>query len=210
MNEVNQLTTSTQFEIFKNRIFPHIELDDAAITTLGNITNQRTYRRKSYLLSAGERWNKLFYIYQGLIRLFYLDIEGREFNKAFFAEGQTIWPVAPYDRNQGVLFNIAAVEATTVLECPFPDLYDVLQEAGQWEKFALPFAEKLVEQKFQREHDFLLLSATERLKKFSETYPHLIHRLPDYHLASFLGITNVSLSRIKRLSNSQKVIESDI
>ena len=194
----NEIHATQLLETFRKRVFDHVDLEQDELSPLLDRVHKRTYGRKSFLLSVGESWNKLFYIHRGLIRLFYLDIEGKEFNKAFFAEGQTIWPVAPKDRTQGVLFNIAAIEATTVLECPFPNLYQLLQSAGQWGEFALPFAEVLVEQKFQREHDLLLLSATERLKLFSDTYPHIVSRLPDYHLASFLGITNVSLSRIKR------------
>lgn len=195
---INVDKRSQQLNAFAAHVFHHIDLEPEDLAPLLQTVYQQKYGRKSFVLNAGEIWNKLFYIHRGLIRLFYLDVDGKEFNKAFFAEGETIWPVAPQDREYGVLFNIAAIEATTVSVCPFPSLYEFLQKNGRWEKFALPFAETLVEQKFQREHDFLLLSATERLKRFSTTYPHIVRRLPDYHLASYLGITNVSLSRIKR------------
>lgn len=188
------------FEQLKSTIFKHINLSDDDLEVLTTAVYVKVYKRRSDLLRAGERWNKLFFIEQGLVRMFYLDKGGKEFNKAFFAEGQTIWPVAPMDREQGVLFNISAIEETAVLQIPFPILYKTLQKASLWEKFALPFAEKLVEIKFRREHDFLLLSALERLNQITKEAPHIVSRLPDYHLASYLGITNVSLSRIKRLT----------
>lgn len=183
---------------FIQKVFQSIDLSRAAIEPLLSLCHRRAYVRKAPLLSAGEQWDRLFYIHEGLIRLFYLDQEGREFNKAFFAEGQSIWPVAPHDREQGVLFHIAAVEPTTVLICPFSELHTLLCREGVWDSFALPYAERLIEQKFQREHDFLLLSAGERLEKFTAAYPDIVGRLPDYHLASFLGVTNVTLSRIRR------------
>jgi len=186
---------------FRGRVFQHINIDQEDALSLLNFVNKKTYPRKTFLLNVGDKWEKLFYIHRGLIRLFYTDTEGREFNKAFFWEGHCIWPVAPRDRNEDVLFSIAALEDVTVLECSFQRVYDVLRKRGQWEKFALPFAETLVEQKFLREHDFLLMSATERFEEFSQAHPNLVRRIPDYHLASFLGITNVSLSRIKRLAN---------
>jgi hypothetical protein len=122
-----------------------IDLGQDDLYLLLDMMYERKYSRKSFLLNAEECWHKLFYIQRGLIRLFYIDVEGRAFNKAFFAEGQTIWPVAPRDRNDSVLFNIAAIEATTGLEFSFTDLYQLLQRLGKWEKFALPFAEILVE-----------------------------------------------------------------
>lgn len=186
---------------FGKRVFKHINLDQDDLLAILNFFKEKKYPRKTFLLNVRDKWDKLFYIHRGVIRLFYTDIEGREFNKAFFWEGHCIWPVAPKDRNEKILFSIATLEDVTVLECSFQRLYDFLRQYGHWEKFALPFAENLVEQKFLREHDFLLLSATERFEKFSKTHPKIIRRIPDYHLASFLGVTNVSLSRIKRLAN---------
>lgn len=184
---------------FRKLFFHNINLDEEDMLSFSNFFSEKNYPRKTYLLHAGDRWNKVFYIQQGLIRLFYIDSEGREFNKAFFWEKHCIWPVAPRDRNEDSLFSIAALEDVTVLECSFQLFYDWMIKRGHWEKFALPFAETLVEQKFLREHDFLLLSATERFNHFSDKYPDLVFRIPDYHLASYLGITNVTLSRIKQL-----------
>ena len=186
---------------FVERVFQHINVDQKDLPSLLSVVNEKKYPRKTFLLNVEDKWDKLFYIHRGLIRLFYTDIKGREFNKAFFWEGQCIWPVVPRDRAEGVLFSIAALEDVTVLECSFQRIYDFLRQCETWEKFALPFAETLAEQKFRREHDFLLLSATERFEKFSKAYPDIVYRIPDYHLASFLGITNVSLSRIRRLAN---------
>lgn len=186
---------------FAERIFGRLNIPRTETNSLLASVREKQYQRKEFLFHAGERWAHLFYIHHGLIRLFYTDAEGREFNKAFFAEGLCIWPVAQRDRHQDVLFSVAALEESTVLICPFPNLYDFLQKQGCWEAFALPFAETLVEQKFMREHDLLLLSATERYEQFAATRPDLIGRIPDYHLASFLGMTNVSLSRIKRAAN---------
>ncbi len=189
---------------FSRKYFQHINVDEKDLSSLSNFFSKRKYSRKMYLLHVGDKWDKVFYIHQGLIRLYYADTEGREFNKAFFGEQQCIWPVAPRDRHEDSLFSIDALEDVTVLECSFQLLYEWMKKQGYWEKFALPFAETLVEQKFLREHDFLIHSATERFKKFSKKYPNIVLRLPDYHLASYLGITNVSLSRIKNSINFNK------
>ncbi len=183
---------------FNEAILRHVAIDPDVLSPLMPLIQKREFACKSFLLRAGDIWNKVYFIRSGLIRLFYLDTKGREFNKAFFWKNHCIWPVAPQDRKAEVAFSIAAVEDTTVLACPFQYLYDILQQTDNWTNFALPFAETLVEQKMQREQDFLLLSATERFEKFSAAHPDLIARIPDYHLASFLGMTNVSLSRIKR------------
>lgn len=190
--------TSAQSEAFFQNVFRHIALPQATIDRLHRTLRVKKYPPNNFLVRAGDIWKKLYYVEHGLIRMFYTDLQGRDFNKAFFCESQCTWPVAPHDREQGILFSISAVEPTTIIECPFDSLYETLQSIDMWEMFALPFAEMLVAQKFQREHDLLLLTATERFQQLLQTAPHIVQRVPDYHLASFLGITNVSLSRIKR------------
>ena len=120
-----------------------------------------------------------------------------EFNKAFFWEDQLVWPVAPSARARDSLFSMAALDNITVSVCNFDTFYSWLTSNGHWERFALPYAESFAEQKFQREYEFLMNSATERFRSFCDEYPGLVNRIPDYHIASYIGITNVSLSRIK-------------
>lgn len=178
-------------------LFEHLAIPHTKSHAILTRTIKKHYRPKSTLVSAGSHWDKLYFIQHGVVRMFYIDLQGREFNKAFFSDKQCIWPVTPRDRNQPVKFNIATITACTILECPIKHIYNFLQEHKLWEQFALPFAERLIEAKFRREHDFLLLSATERYQNFCREYPALLDQIPDYHLASLLGITNVSLSRIK-------------
>ena len=58
--------------------------------------------------------------------------------------------------------------------------------------------EQLAIKKERREADFLLMSATERYEKFLQEYAHIVDSIPNYHIASYLGITEVGLSRIRR------------
>lgn len=189
------------FELFAQRVLGRLQIPAEETEFLKQFTRLKEIPRKSHLLNHGDKWDKFFFIHSGILRMFYIDLEGRDFNKAFFGDGQCVWPVAPMDRNEGILFNIAVIPKTVLLECEFEPLHDFLRRHGKWEQFALPFAEKLVETKFQREHDFLLLSAAERYENLLKAYPTLINQIPDYHLASFLGITNVSLSRLKKSQN---------
>lgn len=165
---------------------------------LTSLFSPRSLEARASVLMAGQSWRRLYYIRQGLIRLFYTDADGNEYNKGFFPEQHCLWPVAPRDRQRGILFDIATIEATEVLDCDMDALQAVLEERGQWRTFALHYAEQLLESKFQREHDLLTLKARDRFEKLQSDMPGLTARIPDYHLASYLGVTNVTLSRLKR------------
>ncbi len=174
------------------------------LSELSALFIKKEYPRKQVLVPAGEKWDKVFFVHRGIIRVYYTDKEGSEFNKGFFHEGQIVWPVAPSARKNDILFSIAALENICVSICGFATFHSWLTQHGDWEKFALPYAELFAEEKFSREYEFLLNSATERYQNFCIQNPELARRLPDYHLASYLGITNVSLSRIKKAIDFNK------
>lgn len=182
-------------------IFDDKKISDSKIKEYYGLFIKKKYTRNQLLVSEGELWDKVFYIHKGILRLFYIDIKGREFNKGFYWEEQLAWPIAPCAQKYPSLFYIATIEETELQVCPFNVFRTWLLNNGVWEKFALKQIEEFIEHKFGREHQFLVNSATERFEKFCLEYPDLIKRIPDYHLASYLGISNVSLSRIKNLSN---------
>lgn len=184
-------------EALRKKVFLNSQVSNKELIELLDLFIERKYHRNKMLVMEGETWDKVFYIHQGILRLFYMDNKGREFNKGFYWEDQLAWPIAPSAQKEDSLFNIAALEDIVVSVCPFDLFQSWLIHHGYWEKFALPYVEAFVEQKFAREHEFLLNSATERFHKFCTQYPQLVNRIPDYHLASYIGISNVSLSRIK-------------
>lgn len=158
----------------------------------------RQVERTQVLLRAGTIWRDAIFIEQGLLRMSYIDKKGREFNKGFFSEGQWAWPIAPSARAQPSLFSIEALESCTLWVADLAQLRQMLKSRHLWESFALPFAEWLADQKFLREYEFLIDPARDRYRRFSRESPELVNRIPDYHLASYLGMTNVTFSRIKR------------
>ncbi len=156
-----------------------------------------SFDKQTVLLQSGELWNKVFFIDQGLLRLFYSTEEGKEFNKGFFAENSLLWPVAPSARSCNSLFSIASIEPVRVLYMPFDEFQGLLKQNNYWLSFALPYAENLADQKFLREHQFLVNNAKSRYLHIMKELADISHRLPDYHIASYMGITHVALSRIK-------------
>ncbi|QUI25119.1 Crp/Fnr family transcriptional regulator [Vallitalea pronyensis] len=187
-------------EELRKKVFRNPQSSDTELMELSQFFMAKEYRRNEFLVREGERWNKVFFIHKGILRLFYMDKKGREFNKGFFQEGQFVWPIAPSAQKEDSLFSIAAVEDMELSVCLFDPFCSWLKQHHYWDKFALSEVEAFVEQKFVREHEFLMYSATERYHSFCAQYPGLVKRVPDYHLASYIGISNVSLSRIKNAS----------
>ncbi len=184
-------------EALKEKVFGN-DSSPEELEELAAMFVKKEYSRRQTLVGAGERWEKVFFIHRGIIRLFYTTEKGKDFNKGFFCEGEFVWPIAPSARKNNSLFNIAALENITLSICSFTSFHSWLIDHGYWKNFALPYAESFAEEKIQREYEFLTKSAAERFRSFCTENPMLSKRIPDYHLATYLGITNVSLSRIKK------------
>jgi len=158
----------------------------------------KKHKRNQLMHHCGEIWKSVYFIKKGVIRLFYVTEDGREFNKGFFFENQFLWPMVPLAQNNPSLFAISAIPETHLLEADLHAFRRILKEKNLWDRFALIHTTWLAEEKVQRESNFLLNNAEKRYDMFISKYGSLQNQIPDFHIASYLGITNVSLSRIKK------------
>lgn len=175
-----------------------VELSQTQQTRCLQLFHPRRFIKNQTLLNIGEIWQDVFFITHGAMRLFYTSEDGREFNKGFFFERQFAWPIAPIARKEPSRFTIVTMQETQVLAADLQAFKSLLKEFDGWEKFALAQAEWLAEQKVIREAEFLLDTAEQRYVRFTQDYAAYLDLIPDYHIASYLGITSVSLSRIRK------------
>ncbi len=154
---------------------------------------ERKYKQKTIIMSLGERWTSLFWVKKGLIRVYYIDAKGKEANKGFFFENSFAFPIAPQAVNYPVKFSIEAIEETILYETPLKTAITVL--GSDYQSFLLYHALLLLDEKIDREVNFLLNNGSQ---KYNNLDVRLLKRVPNYHLASYLGLTKESLSRIKR------------
>jgi CRP-like cAMP-binding protein len=153
------------------------------------------------LLRAGDRWRDLWWVERGCLRLYYLDRKGQASNKNFYADGAMFWPITPGLRNQPVHFWVEATETSRVWTLPWSAWAAAMAEAPAWVALEHQVLARLLEDKMAREHAFLQRTATERYLALLAEHPDWLRRVPLRHLASYLGITDVALSRIRRRLN---------
>lgn len=159
---------------------------------------ERNYQKEQMLLLAGDNVSEFYFIVKGLVRYFYLTYEGKEFNKAFAKENNFAGSVSGIASGCPSRFFIQAMEDTKVLVLPTSLIMDGYERHPSWERLGRRLAERIALQKELREAAFLLDSAETRYRQFLQEFPDISDRMPQYHIASYLGITEVSLSRIRR------------
>lgn len=173
-------------------------LPASAVATLARGFSRTTLDKGAALLRQGDVWRQVLWIERGALRLYFTRRDGREFNKNFYFEGALLCPLTPAMWEAPSLFEIGAIEPATVWRADAAVWRAALDAAGQWAPLRTELLARLVSHKLQREHDLLTLDARRRYAAFCAREPRLAERIPLLHLASYLGITDVSLSRIRR------------
>ena len=162
------------------------------------LLKSKTLKTGEYLLRAGEQSNELAFVNSGLLRFFYQTSDGKESNKSFIAENQFAAAYSAYLTSQPARFSIQALEETQLVVASLQSITDLFDQHSCWQKLGRILAEQVFIKKETREAEFLLDDAKTRYENFQTLYPGLEDRLPQYHVASYLGITPVMLSRIRR------------
>ena len=151
---------------------------------------------KTILLKEGEIAKKIYFIEKGCLRLSFNN-DGTDITFQFFFEGEAISSAESFRYNQPSLYSIESLESSIVHSLTKADYFTIIENS-------LLIKQDIEEQTIQRllyiEKLFLSRiknSPEERYKELLEQYPKILQRVPQHYIASFLGITSVSLSRIR-------------
>jgi len=132
-----------------------------------------------------------------LFRLYYTTPDGSEYNKSFCSGNDFVASYGSLLTGTPASLSIQALTDSKLIVIPYAKFQMLYDRHACWERLGRLLVERLFVKKESRERDFLLLSAEARYLKFMESYGPLAANIPQYHIASYLGITPVALSRIR-------------
>jgi CRP-like cAMP-binding protein len=156
-----------------------------------------TLAKNEYFLMAGDVPEFIGFVRSGLLRLFYITGDGVEVNKHFCVENTLAISYSAFLQRKESKFYIQALKDTKLLAIDHQTYTDLLNSHICWQIVARKLAEMLFILKEKREFEFLLNDAQTRYLQFLHDYPGLENRLSQYHIASYVGVTPESLSRIR-------------
>jgi CRP-like cAMP-binding protein len=163
---------------------------------------QRTYRKKQFLLQEGERCHEKFFIVKGCIYIYYLRQNGIEQTIDFALENWWTSDFMAFQNRSTAQFSIRAVETTTVLAITAERQRELLKEVPELNEYFHIVFQKAYAASQIRLRKLYELSKEELYRHFSRDFPDFIQRVPQYLLASFLGFTPEYLSEIRKKSIS--------
>jgi CRP-like cAMP-binding protein len=155
-------------------------------------------RKGDHLLRLGDQAEHVYFVNRGLLRYYFLDAaSGTERTGQFFDEGQAVTGVDSFLTGRPSRTSFEAIEPSEVLRLP----RDVLTEAYDRDHAVERYGRLMVQQALTgsqlRAERLLTLSPEDRYRTFVTTRPEVARRVPQYLIASYLGITPEALSRIR-------------
>jgi len=166
-----------------------------------NEINKRAHyiskQKNDFFLKQGQVTTSLFVMEKGLIRAFFTK-DDKEYNTWFAKEGEMISSILPLYANKPSIENIQFLEDATGYLISINDLNALYKKYPQMETIGRKIAEELCIILEERITSLHTESAEERYHTLIKQYPHLLQRLSLGHIASFLGITQETLSRIRK------------
>lgn len=181
---------------FIQKIVPIISKDE--LEGFFSKSKKAEFQKGEHLIEEGAVCRRLFFIHQGLFR-YYILHEGQDITKDFAVDQHNPFCTAytSFMLQKPSEIWIEALEPCQVWVWNQADVLPLFQEHPTWLRFAKTMADYLFFRKEQRELRLLKCSAEERYHHFLTDFPGLSQRVPQYHIASYLGITPESLSRIR-------------
>jgi CRP-like cAMP-binding protein len=163
-----------------------------------NFFSVKVFKKNSFLVKAGEKPDLLFSLIKGLVRFYYITESGKEYNKYFVMDNRFFSSFSSLFLNLPCGFYIQAFEETETLVISKNSLEVLYKRNSCWERYGRLIAISFIHHMEQREREFLLDPLEVRYAKFLQEYPDLINRIPQYHIATYLGVTDVALSRLRK------------
>jgi CRP-like cAMP-binding protein len=162
----------------------------------------RSLSKGAHWISAGQTTSAVAFVAEGLLRMYYLREDGREFNKTFVYSPDFVGVLEALLTGESSRLSVQCLEPTTLLEVEHARACAFYERHPYWERFGRLFAERLYVKKARREAALLVESPANRYRTFLKEHASLEQRVPDYHIASYLGITPETLSRLRKATAS--------
>jgi CRP-like cAMP-binding protein len=187
------------FEAFKQYLTEKSQVTAADLSRIEAACIFKKLRKRQYLLQEGDVWKYNAFIVKGCVRTYTVDEKGNEHILNFAIENWWTGDRESLLSGKPAVFNIDALEDVEVILIPKQEFDQLCQEIPALNDMVNAILQRSFVASQNRIHTFLSLGAEEKYQQFINKYPQLANRLPQGMIASYLGITPETLSRVRKI-----------
>jgi CRP-like cAMP-binding protein len=179
-------------------IFKGISFSKKEMNLIESKLKKLKLNKGTTILKADDKVNNQYYVYNGCLRTYFIDKSGKEHTLQFAINDWWISDYTAFFTASKAIMYIETIQEATLYEIYKKSMEDLFVEIPQLETFFRKKMERAFASFQKRILASLAQSAKERYVSFISTYPNIEQAVKNYHIASYLGITTESLSRIRK------------
>jgi CRP-like cAMP-binding protein len=192
------ITEEDAFLLLRKQVTAFTKITDADWKMLSPSLELKHLRKGELFIAEGKRANEIGLVINGMLRQFYTK-DGEEKTTYFFFEPHFISAYISCITGKPSLLTIEALSEVTYVSFPFTAMQALFDSSIAWQKFARLIAEYTMIGLEERMVSLLLQSPEERyVDLLNSNKSKIIERIPQHYIANYLGITPVSMSRIRK------------
>lgn len=184
-------------DILRNHVNSISPLSDATWSGLSSLFMQRTLERRELFAPPGRVTTTVGLLESGYIRAFFTTEQGSEYNKHIFVAPAIIGDYASLLSGDPVQIPQQTLTRCVVWVADYRRVLELEHRFVELSVLSRRFAELMYLQKEQRELELATMSARDRYLRLRRRYPDIERAIPQYEIASYLGVTPTQLSRIR-------------
>ena len=189
---------SVMFELLQKKVSEIIEINEEELNFCRTLFTPRKVRKRQYLLQEGDVCRYQVFVTKGILRSYTVDEKGVEHILQFAPEGWWIADLYSFFTDEPSKYNIDALEDAEVLLITKTNWNLLLQDIPAFERYFRILLQNHLISTQRRLMESLSVSAEEKYLNFVKSYPDCLQRLPQHQIASYIGITRETLSRIRK------------
>lgn len=175
----------------------YVNLTQDEINLLSENTIQRKYLKGQYIVQQGDVCRFESFVVKGCLKTFYVDTDGQEHIVLFAIENWWTADLGSFLTQKPADYNVQCIENTEVIQFSYEKMELLYEKIPKLERFFRIIIQKAYVASEKRVIRNFSLPAKERYLEFKNTYPQIEQRVPQYLIASYLGITKEFLSKIR-------------
>ena len=157
----------------------------------------QSYRKGEHFCRQGDQDLKLAYVKTGIFKVYMSSSDGRHFTKRFVASDELLGPYSSVIMAESSTVNICALKNSEIIEWDALKARDLIKRNHRWGELARIIAENYFSERERREYEAIMLTGEEKYNSFVKKYAHIIDEVSQKEIAGYLGLSPVSLSRIR-------------
>jgi signal-transduction protein with cAMP-binding, CBS, and nucleotidyltransferase domain len=192
------LSVDENMEQIRHIIQQMINISEEELNDFLHNTSIKTFKRQEIISHPGIVPNDIFFINNGLIRVLIIDNDGNEHSIHFALENQFIADYSHFIQQKPALYKLQALEETEVILLPRKTIEWGYKNLKEGQKMGRLIAEYYFIYQDDRINNTYIRTPKERYDNITNVFPNIHNRVPQHMIASYLGITPIHLSRLKK------------